>query len=97
MKSSDRWYAGNLTDRNRGVEVNNRALQGLTSIEHSNLAGKFKLWCLQFGLYPRLLWPLMIHEVAESRVELIEKKCHAYTREWLGLDKCLNTVQAKRS
>ena len=91
VKSLGRWYAGNLTDRSRGVEVYNQALEGLASIEHSNLAGKFKLWCLQFGLYPRLLWPLMIYEVAESRVEMIEKKCRAYTRKWLGLPKCLNT------
>ena len=33
----------------------------------------------------------MIYEVAESRVEMIEKKCRAYTRKWLGLPKCLNT------
>ena len=45
--------------------------------------GKFKLWCLQFGLYPRLLWPLMIYEVAESWAEMTEKKCRAYTE-------CLN-------
>ena len=74
VKSLGRWYAGNLTDRSRGVEVYNQAREGLASIEHSNLAGKFKLWCLQFGLYPRLLWPFMIYEVAEARVEMIEKR-----------------------
>ena len=34
----------------------------------------------------------MISEVTESRVEMIEKKCRAYTRKWLGLPKCLNNA-----
>ena len=82
VKSLGRWYAGNLTDRSRCLETCNQALEGLASIEHANLAGKFKLWCPQFGLYPRLLSPLMrvmVYEVVESREEMIEKKCHVYT------------------
>ena len=91
VKSLGRWYKGNLSDRSRGVEVFNEAVEGLKSIDHSRLPGKFKLWCLQFALYPRLLWPLMIYEIAESRVEMVEKKCRAYTRKWLGLPRCLNS------
>ena len=34
----------------------------------------------------------MIYEVTKSRVEMIEKKCRAYTRKWLGLPKCLNNA-----
>ena len=92
VKSLGRMYKGNLSDRSQGVEIFNQAKEGLESIDHSKLSGKFKLWCLQFGLYPRLLWPLMIYEVTESRVEMIEKKCRAYTRKWLGLPKCLNNA-----
>ena len=33
-----------------------------------------------------------MYEVAVSRVEMIEKKCRAYTRKWLGLPRCLNNV-----
>ena len=90
VKSLGRMYKGNLSDRGQGVEIYNQAIEGLKNIDHAKLPGKFKLWCLQCGLYPRLLWPLMIYEVAESRVEMIEKKCRAYTRKWLGLPKCLN-------
>ena len=90
VKSFGRLYYGNLPDKSQGIEIFNQAKEGLVSIDHSKLPGKLKLWCLQFGLYPRLLWPLMIYEVAESRVEIIEKKFRAYTREWLGLPKCLN-------
>jgi hypothetical protein len=34
----------------------------------------------------------VIYEVVESRVEIIEKKCRAYTWQWLGLPKCLNNT-----
>ena len=61
MKSLGRWYAGNLTDRSRDVEVYNQevqgynqAVEGLKNIEHSKLAGKFKLLCMQIGLYPKI-------------------------------------------
>jgi hypothetical protein len=58
VKSLGRLYCGNLTDRSQGVEIFNQAKEGLVNIDHSKLPGKFKLWCLQFGLYPRLLWSL---------------------------------------
>ena len=85
-------YKGNLSDRGQGVEIFKEATDSLKEIDHAKLPGKFKLWCLQFGLYPRLLWPLMMYEVAVSRVEMIEKKCRAYTRKWLGLPRCLNNA-----
>ena len=56
----------------------------------SNLAGKFKLWSLQSGFYPILLWQPMMYEVEESRVKRILETYRAYIRKWLGLAKCLN-------
>ena len=55
------------------------------------MPGKYKVWCLQFALYPRLGWPLMIYEVALSRVEIIEQKCSVYIRKWLGLPRITNS------
>ena len=57
--------------KQRGREVYDQVVEGLKSIDHSKLPGKFKLLCLQFGLYPRLIWPLMVYEIEESRVEMI--------------------------
>ena len=54
------------------------ATEGLKNIDKSKLPAKFKVWCLQFGFYPRLMWPLIMYEVALSRVEIIEKKRGAY-------------------
>ncbi|KAL9976249.1 hypothetical protein ACROYT_G013521 [Oculina patagonica] len=92
VKSLGRWYKGTLTDRHQGVETLKQAEEGLKAIDKTRLPGKFKVWCLQFGLYPRLMWPLMMYEVAASRVERIEQRCSVYIRKWLGLPRQLNNT-----
>ena len=91
VKSLGRWYAGTLTDKSRGVAIMNQAEEGLRAIDKTKLPGKFKIWCLQFALYPRLSWPLMMYEVAVSRVQMIEMRCNAFIRKWLALPRMLNT------
>ena len=90
VKSLGRWYAGTLNDKGRGMEITKQAEEGLKKIDDSKLPGKYKIWCLQFGLYPRLGWPLLIYEVALSRVEVIERRCNIHIRKWLGLPKMTN-------
>lgn len=87
VKSLGRWYGIPLTDRHKGVEIQKEAEDGLSKIDKSLLPGKFKVWCVQFGLLPRLLWPITIHEVALSRVETIEQKISKMIRKWLGVAK----------
>ena len=81
VKRMWRWYQTTLSDRSQVVEVHKMATEGLKNVDKSKLPGKFKIWCLQFGLYPRLIWPLTMYEVALSRMEIIEKKCGAYTQK----------------
>ena len=47
---------------------------------------------IQFGLLPRLMWPLTIYEVALSRVENIERKISKMVRKWLGCPRMLTDV-----
>ena len=91
VKSLGRWYEGTLSDKGRGKQVQEQCEEGLQSIDSSKLPGKYKTWCLQFGLYPRIAWPLLVYEVALSRVEIIEQKCSVYIRKWLGLPRMINT------
>ena len=90
VKSLGRWYKGTVTDRSQGIEVQKVAEAGIQSIDKTALPGKFKCWCCQFGLFPRLIWPMVIYEVALSRVEIIEGRISRFIRKWLGLPKTLN-------
>ena len=66
VKSLGRLYSIPLTDRHRGPEVQKIVLKGLKSIDKTCLPGKMKAWCYQYGLLPRLLWPLQMYEIVIS-------------------------------
>ena len=53
-----KYHKGNLNDRNKGGELQRQAEEGLRTIDKTELPGKFKYWCVQYALYPRLMWPL---------------------------------------
>ena len=89
VKSLGRWYDATLKDTKRGDETKATSAEGLEKINQCGLPGKFKVWCLQFMLIPKLLWPLLIYDICTSTVEAIEAKINKYTRKWLGLPPCL--------
>ncbi len=55
VKSLGRWYSLPLTDRHRGGEIQEQLEAGLKAIDSCGLPSKFKAWCFQFGLLPRIL------------------------------------------
>ncbi|GFN80341.1 reverse transcriptase [Plakobranchus ocellatus] len=68
------------------------ASESLLAINKCGLQGKFKIWCLQFMLTPKLLWPLLVYDICSSAVEAIEAKINKYTRKWLGVPPGLSDV-----
>ena len=92
VKSLGRWYDASLKDTKRGVETQETSSEGLHSIDNCGLPGKFKLWCLQHMLIPKLLWPLLVYEIPLSTVEKIEAKINRFTRKWLGVPPGLTDV-----
>ena len=81
---------GNRFDETLGDLVNADAIekelyQWLKSIDESNLQGKHKAWCFQFGIIPRLQWPFLLYDVAMTRVEKMERLVSKYIRKWFGL------------
>ena len=91
VKSLGRWYSSPITDQHRGVEIQRQVENGLEAIQRTSLAGKFKAWCLQYGLLPRVLWPLQMYDVAITRVERMQQKVSVYLRRWLGVPRFLST------
>lgn len=92
VKSLGRRYDASLRDTNAVQEIREMADKGLQIIDRCRLIGKFKIWCLQFMLIPKLLWPLLIYEVSSSTVETIEGKINKFTRKWLGVPPGLSDV-----
>ncbi|GFO45619.1 reverse transcriptase [Plakobranchus ocellatus] len=81
-----------MKDTRRGAETLELASENLLAINKCGLQGKFKIWCLQFMLIPKLLWPLLVYDICSSTVEAIEAKINKYTRKWLGVPPGLSDV-----
>ena len=60
VTSLGHWYTEELRDTKRVAEIKGKLEEGMKAIDECGLPGKLKLWCLQFGLMPRLMWPLTV-------------------------------------
>lgn len=92
MKSLGRQYDTTLKDKNASKDTEEMLSNGLGAIRKSGLIGKFMIWCLQFMLIPKLLWPLLIYDIPVSTVERMEAKINKFTRKWLGVPPSLTSV-----
>ena len=63
VKSLGRWYDATLKDTKRGEETKATSAERLEKINQCGLQRKFKVWCLQFMLIPKLLWPSLIYDI----------------------------------
>jgi hypothetical protein len=90
VKSLGRLYTADLSDKNMAVSVTAQLTAGLKKIDQSPLPGKFKVWCYQFTLFHRLMWPLKLCDILSSAVLKMDAKANNYIRKWLGLPRCLS-------
>ncbi len=73
-------------------ELRQEATKGLKKTDQSMLPDKLKIWCLQFGLLPRLMWPLTMYDINLTGTEKMERTISSYMRECLGLPRCLSSI-----
>ncbi|KAJ8393735.1 hypothetical protein AAFF_G00057880 [Aldrovandia affinis] len=92
VKSLGRWYNASLKDKEQVQQLRQDIVNGLDNINKTLLPGKLKLWCLQFGLLPRIMWPLTIYEVPITTVEKMERTVTSYVKKWLGVPRCLTNI-----
>lgn len=92
MKSLGRWYDATLKDTKQVDQLRRDTFNGLERIDRSLLPGSLKLWCYQFGLLPRLIWPLTIYKVSVLKVEKLERMIISFIKKWLGLPRCMSNI-----
>lgn len=93
VNSLGRWYNASLRDKDQVQQVR----QDINSLENINKTGKLKLWCLQFGLLPQVMWPLTIYDLPITTVEKMFKELPyrsltSYVKKWLGVPCCLTNI-----
>ena len=92
IKYLGKLYNRALNDKEQTEEVMKDAKQGLRKIGETKIPGRYKAWVVQHMLLPRLMWPLTIYNIPESRVEEIQRLITAHLKKWLGLPKSLSTA-----
>ena len=92
IKSLGRCYSLPLTDRHRWQDLRKQLQNGLRSIDKCDLMNKDKIWCIYFGLIPKLAWPLQIYEVSLTKVETMERLISKSIKRWLGVPNSLTNM-----
>ncbi len=92
VKSLGRWYDAKLKDTEQFEHLKNDTSMYMERINKTLLPGKLKLWCFQFGILPKLLWPLTVYEIPITKVEKLERLISIQLKQWLGIPRCLSSV-----
>ncbi|XP_028293696.1 matrilin-3-like [Gouania willdenowi] len=92
VKSLGKIFNSSLKDAAALQQTKSDLTSWLTAIDKSGLPGKLKAWMYQHGVLPRILWPLLIHEVPMTTVEVLEKTTSKFLRKWLGLPRSLSSI-----
>ena len=93
-------YDKTLSDRVQIEETVEELRRNLEKLERCRVPGRYKAWMIQHMVLPRLMWPLTIYHVPETRVREMQRRITAKLKKWLGLPKtlsvdCLYTTSGK--
>ena len=85
-------YNKSSNNQEQAKEVLTELKQGLKKIGKTIIPGRYKAWMVQHMLLPRLMWPLTIYNIPESKVEEMQKLITVHLKSWLGLPRSLSVA-----
>ncbi|XP_059807673.1 uncharacterized protein LOC132381975 [Hypanus sabinus] len=85
-------YDDSLKDVNNSRCLEQQTTERLVKIDKSGLPGRFKAWIFRHELLPRLMWPVMLYDIALSMIEGLERRINRYLRRWLGVQQCFSST-----
>ena len=85
-------YNKTLNEQKQADEVLGELKEGLKKIDKSIIPGRYKAWIFQHMLLPRIMWPLTIYNIPESKVEEMQRKITGHLKKWLGFPRSLSTA-----
>ena len=90
VKYLGKTYNLDLNERQQTEEIIRQAKKDLKKIDRCRLPGRYKAWMLQHMFLPRLMWPLSIYNIPETKIGKIQNLMTSYLKKWLGLPKSLS-------
>ncbi|KAI8507131.1 hypothetical protein Bbelb_155700 [Branchiostoma belcheri] len=92
IKSLGKTFDVTLSDKKNIEEFKQQMRDGLEAIENSELPGRYKVWCYQYGLLPRAVWPMTMYDIPLTVVEEVERRVSRHLRKWLGVPPGLTSI-----
>ena len=92
VKYLGKLYNKTLNEQEQAEQVLVDLKQGLKKIDKIRLPGRYKAWMFQHMLLPRIMWPLTIYNIPESKVNEMQMRITGQLKRWLGLPKSLSTA-----
>ena len=92
IKCLGKTFDDTLKDVNNTKIIKQQLDKWLNDVDNSDLPGKYKAWCFQHGILPRVLWPLMIYDCPITSVEQMERRISSRLRKWLGVPPSFTNV-----
>ena len=92
VKYLGKLYNKTLNEQEQAEEVLVDLKQGLKKMEKIRIPGRYKAWMFQHMLLPRIMWPLTIYNIPESKVEEMQTRITGHLKRWLGLPRSLSTA-----
>ena len=83
-------YNRTLNDREQTKDILEDLEKSLKKLEKCRVPGRYKAWMVQNTLIPKLIWPLTIYEIPETKVKEMQGKITMKLKKWLGLPRSLS-------
>ena len=90
IKYLGKTYNRTLNDREQTKDILEDLEKSLKKLEKCRVPGRYKAWMVQNTLIPKLIWPLTIYEIPETKVKEMQGKITMKLKKWLGLPRSLS-------
>ncbi len=90
VKYLGKWYKATMNEKEQIDSTVEGVKKDLKTIGKCKLPGRYKAWIVQHMLLPRMMWPLTIYNVPETKVEEIQICITRMLKKWLGLPRALS-------
>merc|ERR1712055_51021 len=92
VKYLGKLYNKTLNEQEQAEQVLVDLKQGLKNFPTITIPGRYKAWMFQHMLFPRIMWPLTIYNIPESKVNEMQMRITGQLKRWLGLPMSLSTA-----
>ena len=87
----------NLNEKEIKQKITSALIEDIATVSKSKVNGLMKLWLYQFGILPRMTWPLMVHDLDLSFAKSLQTLVQPSLKKWSGIGRTVDEGLLYRS